>query len=128
MTHRFLSPAAAEAFAGVTPEQVREDLARFDSGDWLGPRPVWVERIVADRWDDESTPGPARQIVINQALRFLADEAATVVDSQGRRCRLHPVGWGANLVHGDIIPPASGWQAGDRLDAVVLVPVEEEGE
>lgn len=126
MTHRFLSPAAAEAFAGVTPEQVREDLARFDAGDWLGPRPVWVERIAADRWDDESTPGPARQIIINQALRFLADQAATVVDSEGRACRLQPVDdWQAIYVDGEIIPPAAEWRAGERLDVMVLVPVEE---
>lgn len=92
--HRFLSPAAAEAFAGTTPEQVRADLAILDRHcTWPEGRPEWVARIAADRWDDESTTGPGRAVVINQALRYLADQAATVVDSEGRTCQHERTGW-----------------------------------
>jgi hypothetical protein len=72
--HRFLSPAAAEAFTGTTPEQVRADLAHLDDlGRWpTGERPRWLQRF------DVAAGGKlAHPIAVDRAFRFLADQAAT---------------------------------------------------
>lgn len=115
--HRFLSPAAAEAFAGVTPEQVRADLEHLDqTGIWPNGRlPSWLGRL-----DRLAGPRLATSQAEDQALRFLVDRAATVVDSEGRACRMEHLA-GAY----DLLIPEFGRPAGERLDVMVLVPVEE---
>jgi hypothetical protein len=126
--HRFLSPAAAEAFAGVTPEQVRADLARFDSSTYDGVEPEWASRIRA--LDSSADHGPW---VRECAFRFLLDQAATVDQPKPRplcRCghpehdHLWPTCWGCNRrTEGPSVSCEAG--EGDGFcDCEQFVPVE----
>lgn len=116
MTHRFLPDAAAEVFAGTTPEQVRADLATMDAGWQLdgepgtgGPgrglpdgasgwvqvgtdgygsfRPQWVVNL-----DDHLDRRLSTNEVFWWGLRYLADQTAAMVEpSLIRVCRCgHP--------------------------------------
>lgn len=124
MAHRFLSPAAAEAFTDVTSERVRADLAELDAVLPMEPThwPEWVDRLDSALGRESDC-----RAIVDHALRFLADQAATVVDSQGRKCTSIPIAEPAAYRHnGNLVYPAGPeWQVGERLDLVMLVPVEE---
>lgn len=87
-------------------------------------RSYWL--ALPNRLDIVSDREASWQDILDMGFRFLADQAATVVDSQGRACRMQRSEHEARRVDGKVYFPAGpvDWP-GERLDVMVLVPIEE---